>query len=156
MQTGNGLLWPRVSLIKQDLALNVMAHLENITSREEWIAACATTRLKTTLDKRRIFLTESFLYNRRKQGQAIFTFLALFLFVVSRIILNSSFSENSAFYRGAIEIQQFNSESSLVDVKIDKCEFNGNAVDRGGNLLINGFVDDFIISNCLYIVYILC
>jgi hypothetical protein len=65
-------------------------------------------------------------------------------------ILNSSFSENSAFYRGAIEIQQFNSESSLVDVKIDKCEFNGNAVDRGGNLLINGFVDNFIISNSIF------
>ena len=65
-------------------------------------------------------------------------------------ILNSSFSENSAFYRGAVEIQQFNSETSLINVKIDKCEFNDNAIDRGGNLLITGYIQDFVISNSIF------
>jgi len=65
-------------------------------------------------------------------------------------ILNSSFSQNSAFYRAAIEIQQLNSESSLVNVNIDKCEFIENMIDRGGNLLINGFIDDFNISNSIF------
>jgi hypothetical protein len=66
-------------------------------------------------------------------------------------ILNSSFSENSAFYRGAIEIQQFNSETSLVNVKIDKCEFLNNTIDRGGNLLITGYIQDFVISNSIFL-----
>jgi len=65
-------------------------------------------------------------------------------------ILNSRFLMNSAFYRGALEIQQLYSESSLVDVRIDKCEFIENAIDRGGNLLISGFIDDFIISNSIF------
>jgi hypothetical protein len=65
-------------------------------------------------------------------------------------IMNSIFSENSAFLRGAIEIQQFNSETSLVDVKIDKCAFIENSIDRGGNLFISGFIDDFVISNSIF------
>jgi hypothetical protein len=65
-------------------------------------------------------------------------------------IFNSNFSENSAFYRGAVEIQQFNSETTLIDVKIDKCEFNDNAIDRGGNLLITGYIKDFVISNSIF------
>ncbi|MGB5895946.1 MAG: right-handed parallel beta-helix repeat-containing protein [Ignavibacteriaceae bacterium] len=65
-------------------------------------------------------------------------------------ILNSRFVQNSAFYRGAIEIQQLYSETSLVDVKIDKCEFIENTIDRGANLLISGFIDDFIISNSIF------
>jgi hypothetical protein len=65
-------------------------------------------------------------------------------------ILNSRFSENSAFYRAAIEIQQFNSETSLVDVKIDKCEFTNNSIDRGGNVLITGYIQNFVISNSIF------
>ncbi len=65
-------------------------------------------------------------------------------------ILNSGFTQNSAFYRGAVEIQQLYSETSLVDINIDNCEFTENVTDRGGNLLIGGFIDNFIISNSIF------
>jgi predicted outer membrane repeat protein len=65
-------------------------------------------------------------------------------------ILNSRFSANSGFNRGAMEIQQLNSDSSLVDVHLSNCEFIGNSVDRGGNLMINGSIDDFVISNSIF------
>jgi hypothetical protein len=65
-------------------------------------------------------------------------------------ILNSGFTKNSALLRGAIEIQQYFSEISLVDVRIDKCEFIENTIDRGGNLLITGFVKEFTISNSVF------
>jgi hypothetical protein len=65
-------------------------------------------------------------------------------------LLNSSFIENAAFYRGALDIHQFNSEISLVDVKINKCEFINNSIDRAANLSIAGFINDFIISNSIF------
>jgi hypothetical protein len=65
-------------------------------------------------------------------------------------ILNSRFLENAAFRRASIGVQQFDSELSLLDVKVDNCLFFNNTVDRGGNLLIGGFIDDFIISNSIF------
>jgi hypothetical protein len=65
-------------------------------------------------------------------------------------ILNSRLIQNSGFYRGALEIQQFNSESSLVSVVIEKCEFIENTIDRGGNLFISGFIDDILISHSFF------
>ena len=55
-----------------------------------------------------------------------------------------------AFRRASIGVQQFDSELSLLDVKVDNCIFLENTVDRGGNLLIGGFIDDFIISNSIF------
>jgi hypothetical protein len=65
-------------------------------------------------------------------------------------ILNSRFVQNSAFLRGTLEVRQLNSQSSLVNVIIDRTEFIGNSTDRGGNLFITGFIEDFTISNSIF------
>jgi hypothetical protein len=65
-------------------------------------------------------------------------------------IKNSDFIENSAFYRGALGIQQYNSETSMVNIEISECNFVDNSTDRGGNLLINGYIDDFLIAGSTF------
>ena len=65
--------------------------------------------------------------------------------------INSSFIENSAGqYYGAIKIFQPDSGVSLVNVFIDKCEFENNTANRSGAIRLDGNISDFVISNSLF------
>jgi predicted outer membrane repeat protein len=65
-------------------------------------------------------------------------------------LLNSNFSENSSVSRGAIEIDQLNSEDTLVNIKIDKCEFINNSAQFVGAFRLRN-VRNFIISNSKFL-----
>jgi hypothetical protein len=65
-------------------------------------------------------------------------------------ILNSRFIQNEGFRRGALDIQQINLGSSMVNVFIDNSEFIENVIDRGGNLFIGRNIEDFIISRTVF------
>ena len=65
-------------------------------------------------------------------------------------LVNSSFNENSSANRGAIDIEQLNSEDALLSIKIDRCEFINNTAQRVGALRIRN-VKNFILSNSKFI-----
>jgi hypothetical protein len=63
----------------------------------------------------------------------------------------SMISENSSLVQcGAVRIEQDPSDSSLVEVEVDSCQFTGNHSDVFGSLRITGPVDDFRISNSIF------
>lgn len=60
---------------------------------------------------------------------------------------NTQFFDNEAEYRcGAISFEQINSETSLVDLIIDNCEFSENHAERIGAIRIIGNIEDIDIS----------
>jgi len=62
--------------------------------------------------------------------------------------VNSRFIENSANqYYGAIKILQPETGVSLVNVFIDKCEFDNNSSTRSGAIRLDGNIQNFVISN---------
>jgi len=66
-------------------------------------------------------------------------------------IEHSQFIENTADYRcGAISLEQVHSETSMVDIIIDNCEFSENSAERIGALRIIGNISDITISNCRF------
>ncbi len=66
-------------------------------------------------------------------------------------LLNTKFINNSADYRcGAISIEQLNSEISLVNTSIHKCEFIENHAERIGAIMIVENISDIDISNCKF------
>jgi len=64
-------------------------------------------------------------------------------------LLNTIFEENSALFRGALEIQQNNTEESIVNVEIDNCQFLNNSATTAVNILISGKITDFMLSNSI-------
>ena len=65
--------------------------------------------------------------------------------------MNSRFIENSAIqYYGAIKILQPDFGVSLVNVFIDKCEFENNTSNRSGAIRLDGNIWDFVISNSVF------
>jgi len=61
---------------------------------------------------------------------------------------NTQFIENAADFRcGAFSLQQINSETSLIDLSIDNCEFSKNHGERIGALRIVGNISDISITN---------
>jgi hypothetical protein len=59
--------------------------------------------------------------------------------------------ENSAFDQAAaVDIVQFTSDSSLVDVLVDSCQFKSNHSSRLGSIRISGTIEDFIVSNSIF------
>lgn len=65
---------------------------------------------------------------------------------------NSQLIENTADFRcGAFSLEQINSETSLIDINIDNCEFNENHAERIGGLRIIGAINDIAISNSSFL-----
>jgi len=51
---------------------------------------------------------------------------------------------------GGITINQFNSDSSLVDLLVDNCIFTSNSADHAASFRIMGSVHNFIVSNSVF------
>ena len=66
-------------------------------------------------------------------------------------LTNCDFVKNEATgICGGIKIDQVNSETSLIDVTINRCEFNQNHADRVCPLRITGNIADFTVTNSLF------
>lgn len=66
-------------------------------------------------------------------------------------ISRTSIIENSAFYHsGAVLIEQTQSDSSMVDLFIDSCQFIKNQADVYGSLRIGGGIKGFEVSNSVF------
>jgi hypothetical protein len=62
------------------------------------------------------------------------------------------FFENDALFRsGAVKIEQMESDTSFVDVIIDRCLFYSNHAERVSALLIRGNLKDFVLSNSSFL-----
>jgi len=54
------------------------------------------------------------------------------------------FAENSADFRsGAVRLEQYNSDSSMANIAIDRCTFSDNEAGRIAGIRISGNLDDF-------------
>ncbi|MFC2083523.1 T9SS type A sorting domain-containing protein [Bacteroidota bacterium] len=51
---------------------------------------------------------------------------------------------------GGVQISQWNSESSIIDLYIDNCEFTNNAAKNSTGLKLKGNISDFTISNSYF------
>ncbi|MEN8194163.1 MAG: hypothetical protein ABFS12_15170, partial [Bacteroidota bacterium] len=67
----------------------------------------------------------------------------------SLTINNTNFEDNFGYFRGALEIQQRQSQESILGLEIGQCNFLRNSSDRGGNILISGMIDDFHFFNSI-------
>ena len=66
-------------------------------------------------------------------------------------ITGSLFQQNTADFRAAgIRIEQFDSDSSMADVFIDRCVFTENHAERISGLRIVGNLEDFEVSNSVF------
>jgi hypothetical protein len=63
----------------------------------------------------------------------------------------TDFIENSATTRsGAVRIEQTKGDFSMVGLVLDSCQFTGNHSYAHGSLRIAGYIEDFVISDCLF------
>ncbi len=63
----------------------------------------------------------------------------------------TDFMENSATTSsGAVRIEQTKGDSSMVDLVLDSCQFTENHSYAHGSLRIAGYIENFIVSNCLF------
>jgi hypothetical protein len=70
-----------------------------------------------------------------------------FRFNLSRTgIHNNSSSVNS----GAVRIEQSKPDFSMIDVRVDSCQITGNHSDVYGSLRIGGYLEDFMVSSCIF------
>ena len=66
-------------------------------------------------------------------------------------VRETNFTENTASVRcGAIHIEQFNPDFSLVDLVLDSCRFYKNHSNAFGTFRIIGPFEDFVVSNSLF------
>jgi predicted outer membrane repeat protein len=66
-------------------------------------------------------------------------------------IINNRFIKNEAMgICGGIKLDQVNSDTSLIDIKIDQCEFDQNHANRVSPLRISGFISNFTLTNSLF------
>jgi hypothetical protein len=66
-------------------------------------------------------------------------------------LTNTKFIQNTAEFRsGAIRIEQYNSESSMINMLIDNCEFLENHAERNGAIRISVNICGFVISNSIF------
>ncbi|HLF14563.1 MAG TPA: right-handed parallel beta-helix repeat-containing protein [Bacteroidota bacterium] len=69
----------------------------------------------------------------------------------SLLIENSTFSENHADGRFAgVRINQYNSDTSLVDVTVHQCLFKNNDANSASALRITGNIDNIVVSNTVF------
>jgi hypothetical protein len=66
-------------------------------------------------------------------------------------VTQSRFIRNTAeTHCGAIRIEQSDKPYSMIDVRLDKSDFQENRANRYASFRISGMISDFIVKNCLF------